>query len=139
MNKVEINKGIMQKMGYMVTHGPWLSKQSYIIIHFIIIIKNMKHFLGSVGVRGSVRGPFFTRHHSGTLYHRYMTKHPELRKGRHRLFIPFKDNNAGKELTCSGASNSWWICTTMVDSHASLQISKNIPGSYGGREVVHDN
>ena len=22
----------------------------------------MKHFLGSVGVRGSVRGPFFTRH-----------------------------------------------------------------------------
>ena len=24
----------------------------------------MKHFLGSVGVRGSVRGPFFTRHPS---------------------------------------------------------------------------
>ena len=22
----------------------------------------MRHFLGSVGVRGSVRGPFFTRH-----------------------------------------------------------------------------
>ena len=66
--------------------------------------------------------------HSGTLYHRYMTKHPELRKGRHHLFIPFKDNNAGKELTCSAASNSWWICTTMVDSHASLQNSKSIPG-----------
>ena len=29
--------------------------------------------------------------------HRHMTEHPELRKGRHHLFIPFKDNNAGKE------------------------------------------
>ena len=27
----------------------------------------MKHFLGSVGVRGSVRGPFFTRHRDGCL------------------------------------------------------------------------
>ena len=32
-------------------------------------------------------------------YHRYMTEHPELRKGRRRLFIPIKDNNAGKELS----------------------------------------
>ena len=34
-------------------------------------------------------------------YHRYMTKDPELRKGRCRLFIPFKDNNAGKGAQCS--------------------------------------
>ena len=27
-----------------------------------IIIESMRHFLGSVIVRGSVRGPFFTRH-----------------------------------------------------------------------------
>ena len=33
------------------------------MIPFNIIIKSMRHFLGSVGVRGSVRGPFFTRHH----------------------------------------------------------------------------
>ena len=32
-------------------------------------------------------------------YHRYMNEHPEIRKGRRRLFIPFKDNNAGKELS----------------------------------------
>ena len=29
-------------------------------------------------------------------YHKYMTEHPELRKGRRHLFIPFKDNNVGK-------------------------------------------
>ena len=28
-------------------------------------------------------------------YHRYLTKHPELRKDRRRLFVPIKDNNAG--------------------------------------------
>ena len=32
------------------------------MIHFNIIIKSRRHFLGSVGVRESVRGPFFTRH-----------------------------------------------------------------------------
>ena len=30
-------------------------------------------------------------------YNRYMTEHPELRKGRRSLFIPIKDNNARKE------------------------------------------
>ena len=62
-------------------------------------------------------------------YHRYMTEHPELRKGRGRLFhvfIPFLDNNAGKEL--SAALISRWICTAIVDSHAPLQNSKSIPG-----------
>ena len=49
---------------------------------------------------------------------RYVAAHPELRKGRCRLFISFKDNSAGKEL--SAASISLWICTTIVDSHASL-------------------
>ena len=29
-------------------------------------------------------------------HYSYMTEHPELRKGRCRLFIPIKDNNAGK-------------------------------------------
>ena len=32
-------------------------------------------------------------------YHRYLTEHPELRKDRRRLFVPIKDNNAGKELS----------------------------------------
>ena len=50
-----------------------------------------------------------------------MTEHPELRKGRRRLFIPIKDNNTGKEL--SAATISRWICTTIVDSHATLQNS----------------
>ena len=66
-------------------------------------------------------------------YHRYMTEHPELRKGRRRLFIPFKDNNVGKEL--SAASIFRWICTTIVDSHASLQNSKSIPGKVTAHEV----
>ena len=66
-------------------------------------------------------------------YHRYMIEHPELRKGRRRLFFPFKDNNAGKEL--SAASISRWIYTTIVDSHASLQSSKNIQGKVKAHEV----
>ena len=64
---------------------------------------------------------------------RYMTEHPELRKGRRRLFIPFKDNNACKEL--SAASISQWICTTIVDSHDSLQNSKSIPGKVKAHEI----
>ena len=79
-------------------------------------------------------------------YHRYMTEHPDLRKGRRGLFIPFKDNNAGKEL--SAASISQWICTTIVDAHAyhevramatSLQLFNKVDlqaVSYEGREVV---
>ena len=47
-------------------------------------------------------------------YHRYLTEHPEVRKDRRRLFVPIKDNNAGKEL--SAPSISRWICTTIVDS-----------------------
>ena len=45
-------------------------------------------------------------------YHRYLTEHPELRKDRRRLFVPIKDNNAGKELTASSISR--WICTTIL-------------------------
>ena len=65
-------------------------------------------------------------------YHRYMTEHPELRKGKRHLFIPFKDNNAGKEL--SAASISRLICTTIVYSHAP-QNSKSIPGKVKAHEV----
>ena len=64
--------------------------------------------------------------------HRYMTEHPELRKGRRRLFVSSKDNNVGKEL--SAASTSQWICT-VVDSHASHQSSGNIPGKVKAQEV----
>ena len=60
-------------------------------------------------------------------YHRYMTEHPELKKGRRRLFIPIKDNNAGKELCATTISR--WIYTTTVDSHAALRDSKSIPGN----------
>ena len=38
--------------------------------------------------------------------HRYMTGHQKLRKGRGRLFIPIKDNNAGKELSAATISRS---------------------------------
>ena len=37
-------------------------------------------------------------------YHRHLTKHPELGKDRRRLFVPIKDNNAGKELIASTIS-----------------------------------
>ena len=66
-------------------------------------------------------------------YHRYLTEHPELRKDRRRLFVPIKDNNAGKEL--SAPSISRWICTTIVDSHAAILDSKNLSGSVKAHEV----
>ena len=53
-----------------------------------------------------------------------MSEHPELKKGRRRLFIPIKDNNAGKEP--SVATISRWICTTIVDIRAATQKSKRI-------------
>ena len=59
-----------------------------------------------------------------------MTEHPELRKGKCCLFIPFKDNNAGKEL---GEPLFLDGCTTMY--HASLQSGKNIPGKVKAQEV----
>ena len=37
-------------------------------------------------------------------YYRYMTEHPKLRKGRRRLFVLIKDNNAGKELCAATIS-----------------------------------
>ena len=51
-------------------------------------------------------------------HHRYMSEHPELRKGKLCLFIPIKDNNAEKEL-CA-ATISKWICPTIVESHATM-------------------
>ena len=66
-------------------------------------------------------------------YHRYMTVQSESRKGRRRSFVPFKDNNAGKEL--STASISWQIYITIVDSYACLQNSKSIPGKVKVHEV----
>ena len=77
-------------------------------------------------------------------YHRYMymTEHLELMKGRSRLFIPFKGNNAGKELSAASISCcicttlvDSWICSTKVDSHANLQNSKSIPGKVKAHEV----
>ena len=66
-------------------------------------------------------------------YHRYLTEHPDLRKDRRRLFVPIKHNNAGKELSASSISR--WICTTIVDSHAAIQDSKNLSGSVKAHEV----
>ena len=63
-------------------------------------------------------------------YHRYLTEHPELRKDRRRLFVPIK---AGKELIASTISR--WICTTIVDSHAAIQNSRNLSGSVKAHEV----
>ena len=66
-------------------------------------------------------------------YHRYLTEHPELRKDRRRLFVQIKDNNASKELSASTISR--WICTTIVDSHAAIQNSRNLSGSVKAHEV----
>ena len=66
-------------------------------------------------------------------YHRYLTEHPELRKDRRRLFVSFKDNNAGKELSASSISR--WICTTIVDSYAAILDSKNLSGSVKAHKV----
>ena len=49
------------------------------------------------------------------------------------MLIPIKDNNAQKEL--SAATISRWICATIVDSHATLQNSKSIPGKVKAHEV----
>ena len=62
-----------------------------------------------------------------------MTEHPELRKGRHCLFIPIKDTNAGKKLNTAAVSR--WILHHLVDSHATLQNSKCIPGKVKAHEV----
>ena len=66
-------------------------------------------------------------------YHRHLTKHPERRKDRRRLFVPIKDNNTGKELSASTISR--WICTIIVDSHAAIQNSRNLSGSVKAHEV----
>ena len=64
-------------------------------------------------------------------YHRYLTEHPELMKDRRRPFVPI--NNAGKELSASTISR--WICTTIVDSHATIQNSRNLSGSVKAHKV----
>ena len=66
-------------------------------------------------------------------YQRYLTEHPELRKDRHHPFVPIKDNNADRELSASTISR--WICTTIVDSHAAIQNSRNLSGSVKAHEV----
>ena len=66
-------------------------------------------------------------------YHRHLTEHPELGKDRRRLFVPIKDKNASKELSASTISR--WICTTIVDSHAAIQNSRNLSGSVKAHEV----
>ena len=66
-------------------------------------------------------------------YHRHLTKHLELGKDKHRLLVPVKDNNAGKELSASTFSR--WICTTIVDAHAAIQNSRNLSGSVKAHEV----
>ena len=66
-------------------------------------------------------------------YHRHLTEHPELGKDRRRPFFPIKDNNASKELSASTISR--WIRTTIVDSHAAIQNSRNLSGSVKAHEV----
>ena len=65
-------------------------------------------------------------------YHRYITEHPELRKGGRLLLVPIKGNNAGK---LSAATVSRWICMTIVDSYVTLQKSKSIPGTIKAHKV----
>ena len=60
-------------------------------------------------------------------------EHPELGKDRCCLLVPIKDNNAGKELSASTISR--WVCTTIVDSHADIQNSRNLSGSVKAHEV----
>ena len=63
-------------------------------------------------------------------YHRCLTECPELRKGRRCLCI---QDTTGQEFVA--ASVSRWICTTIGDSHATLQNSKSIPGKVIADEV----
>ena len=62
-------------------------------------------------------------------YHRYITVHPKLRKGRCRLFVititPEKS---------SVQPISSWICTSLVDSHVALAKSKTITGTVKAQE-----
>lgn len=48
-------------------------------------------------------------------YYRRATAAPGTRKGRQRLFIPFKDNNNQREI--SPMSISRWICSVIVEAH----------------------
>ena len=66
-------------------------------------------------------------------YHRCLTEHPELGKDKRCLFVPIKDNNAGKEISASTISR--WICTTIAASHAAIQNSRNLSGSVKAHEV----
>ena len=48
-------------------------------------------------------------------YHRYLTEHPELKMDRRRLFVPIKDNNAGKELSASTISTIFRTAGIFLD------------------------
>ena len=53
-------------------------------------------------------------------YHQFMKNHLELWKDRHRLFIPVKEINSGKEL--STATISRWICIMHIALWSLMQL-----------------
>ena len=61
-------------------------------------------------------------------YTRHLTEHPELGKDRRRLFVPIKDNNAGKELSASTISR--WIRFSCCHSE-----QQELSGSVKAHEV----
>ena len=62
-------------------------------------------------------------------YHRHLTEHPELGKDKRRLFVPIKDNNAGKELSASTISR--WIChSEQQEPFWFCQSSRSKSGGY---------
>ena len=62
-----------------------------------------------------------------------MKVNPELRKLRHQLFIPIKNNKTRVQL--SAATISWWICNTIMEALAVLSDSIDLPKSVKAREV----
>ena len=88
------------------------SNQKGLVLHYISALKNQRanqvNDLGYIPVVPTGKPDFGAPNcpvRALRYYHRYMTEHPELRKGRRRLFIPFKDNNAGKELSAASISH----------------------------------
>ena len=67
-------------------------------------------------------------------YYRRKTTDPQLRRGRKRLFIPFKDNNNQKEI--SAASISRWITSVIAKAHSDQGEDVELRKSLGIR--AHD-
>ena len=67
-------------------------------------------------------------------YYRRATSHPNIRKGRNRLFVPFRDNNQGKEI--SPMSISRWIVSVITEAYQERGQDQDLIRTLGLR--AHD-